>query len=128
MAETTVAIVGAGGGGVYLAAHLGLLGCRLRLHDINDARLADIRARGGIDVEAAAGYSGGFSAVELATPELAPAIDGANIIVLCTGGNHQANAVSRMVTLLRDGQIILLIQGNTGGSLLVRRALDAAGC
>jgi hypothetical protein len=30
--------------------------------------------------------------------------------------------------LLRDGQIILLVQGNTGGSLIVRRALDGAGC
>jgi opine dehydrogenase len=33
-----------------------------------------------------------------------------------------------LAPLLRDGQIILLIQGNTGGSLVVRRALDAAGC
>jgi opine dehydrogenase len=30
--------------------------------------------------------------------------------------------------LLRDGQIILLVQGNTGGSLVVRRALDRTGC
>jgi opine dehydrogenase len=33
-----------------------------------------------------------------------------------------------LAPLLRDGQVILLIQGNTGGSLIVRRALDAAGC
>ncbi len=30
--------------------------------------------------------------------------------------------------LLRDGQTILLIQGNTGGALVFRRALDATGC
>ncbi len=30
--------------------------------------------------------------------------------------------------MLRDGQLILLIQGNTGGSLVVRRALGEAGC
>src|SRR5215471_5009401 len=125
MAETTVAIIGAGSGGVYLAGHLGLLDCRLRLHDLNDSRLTDIRARGGIDVE---GDNGGFSKIELATPDLGPAIDGADIVVLCTGGNHQANAVRPMAPLLRDGQIVLLIQGNTGGSLLVRRALDEAGC
>jgi opine dehydrogenase len=125
MSGTTVAIVGAGSGGVYLAGHLGLLDCRLRLHDLNDSRLTDIRARGGIDVE---GDNGGFSKIELATPDLGPAIDGADIVVLCTGGNHQANAVRPMAPLLRDGQIILLIQGNTGGSLLVQRALDDAGC
>jgi opine dehydrogenase len=30
--------------------------------------------------------------------------------------------------LLRDNQIVLLIQGNTGGAMAFRRALDAAGC
>ena len=33
-----------------------------------------------------------------------------------------------MAPLVRDGQLILLIQGNTGGSLVVRRALDDTGC
>ena len=41
---TTVAIVGAGIGGVYLAAHLGVAGCQLRLTDLDDSRLAEIRA------------------------------------------------------------------------------------
>src|SRR6266446_2041298 len=50
MPDTTVAIVGAGIGGVYLAAEFGMLGCKLRLHDFDDSRLADIRARGGVDV------------------------------------------------------------------------------
>src|SRR5260370_22508750 len=37
-------------------------------------------------------------------------------------------AARGLAPLLRDGQIILLVQGNTGGSLIVRRALDMAGC
>jgi opine dehydrogenase len=121
----TVAIIGAGIGGVYVAADLGLRGCRLRLHDRDDARLAEIRARGGIDVE---GDIPGFSAIELVTPDLAPAVDGADIIVVCTGGTYQEPLARSLAPLLRDGQIILLIQGNTGGSLVVRRTLDAAGC
>ncbi len=64
----TVAIIGAGIGGVYLVAELGLAGHRLRLHDLDDTRLAEIRARGGLDVE---GEAGGFAAVEHATTELA---------------------------------------------------------
>jgi hypothetical protein len=52
---TTVAINGAGIGGVYLAAHLGLAGFKLRLHDVADSRLADNRAMGGITVEGDAG-------------------------------------------------------------------------
>ena len=121
----TVAIIGAGIGGVYLAADLGLRGVPLRLHDRDEARLGDIRARGGIDVE---GDGGGFAAIERVTPDLTAAVDGADIVVLCTGGTYQEAAAGMLAPLLRDGQLILLIQGNTGGSLVVRRALDRAGC
>jgi opine dehydrogenase len=123
MAETTVAIIGAGSGGVYLAAELGLLGFRLSLTDLDDTRLADIRARGGLDVE-----TGGFIPIEPVTSDLAAAIDGADVIAVCTGGTYQEDVASGIAPLLRDGQIILLIQGNTGGSLVFRRALDEAGC
>src|SRR5437764_10645423 len=119
----TVTIIGAGIGGIYLAADLGLRGCRLRLHDRDETRLTEIHARGGIDVE-----PGGFSAIERVTDKLAPAVDGADIIVVCTGGNHQESVARSLAAVLRDGQIILLVQGNTGGSLIVRRALDAARC
>ena len=95
-AVETVAIIGAGIGGIYLAAHLGIAGYKLRLHDIDDAKLVDIRAFGGIEV--------------------------------VTGGNGQATVARSLASLLHDGQVILLIQGNTGGSLVVRRALDEAGC
>jgi 2-polyprenyl-6-methoxyphenol hydroxylase-like FAD-dependent oxidoreductase len=50
-AVETVAIIGAGIGGIYLAAELGTAGYKLRLHDLDDARLADVRAFGGVDVE-----------------------------------------------------------------------------
>ena len=124
-AVETVAIIGAGIGGIYLAAELGIAGCKLRLHDLDDARLADIRAFGGIDVE---GERGGFAAVERATTDLRSAVDGADVVIVVTGGNAQATVARSMAPLLRDGQLILLIQGNTGGSLVVRRALDDAGC
>jgi opine dehydrogenase len=121
----TVAIIGAGIGGIYLAAQLGVAGFKLRLHDIDDARLAGIRAFGGLDVE---GEQGGFAAVERATGDLRSAIDGAEVVIVVTGGNAQPTVARSLAPLLRDGQIVLLIQGNTGGSLVVRRALDEAGC
>src|ERR1051325_482982 len=125
MANATVAITGAGIGGIYLAAELGMLGCKLRLHDLDDSRLAEIRARGGIDV---GGPDGGFAAIERVTTDLAAATDGSDVIIVVTGGNAQETVAAALAPLLRDGQIILLIQGNTGGSLVVRRALDRAGC
>jgi opine dehydrogenase len=119
----TVAIVGAGSGGVYLAAELGRLGCRLRLTDRDDTRLVPIRDHGGLDVD-----PGGFVAITNVTTDLAEAVDGASIIAVCTGGTYQEDVASALAPLLRDGQIILLIQGNTGGALAFRLALAAANC
>src|SRR5512138_1267162 len=112
MPDTTVAIIGAGIGGIYLAAELGMLGCKLRLHDLDDSRLVEVRARGGIDVD---GPNGGFAAIERVTTDLAAATDGSDIIIVVTGGNAQETAAVSLAPLLRDCQIILLVQGNTGG-------------
>ena len=70
----------------------------------------------------------GFAAVDRATTDLPSAVDGADVIIVVTGGNSQAVVARSLAPLVRDGQVILLIQGNTGGSLIVRRALDDAGC
>ncbi len=121
----TVTIVGAGIGGLYLAAELGVAGVKLRLHDIDESKLFELRARGGVDVE---GESGGFAAIERVTNDLETAVVGAGVIIVVTGGNAQAVVARSLAPLLSNGQVILLIQGNTGGSLIVRRALDDAGC
>jgi opine dehydrogenase len=112
-------------GGVYLVAMMGLAGCKVRLHDIDDSRLSDLRNAGGLDVD---GPQGGRAPLEKVTTNLQEAVDGADIIAVCTGGTFQEKVAESLAPLLRDGQIILLIQGNTGGALVVRRALDKAGC
>jgi len=121
----TIAIVGAGPGGFRLVANLGLAGYRLRLNDIDDTKLTAIRARGGIEVE---GTPGGFAPIQLATTDLRAAAEGADLIIVVSGGNTQPGVARALAPLLVDGQTILLIQGNTGGSLVVRRELDRAGC
>lgn len=121
----TVAIIGAGIGGVYLSAMMGLKGCKVRLHDIDDSRLKDLREAKGIEVE---GPDGGFAAIEMASTDLKASTDGADIIIIVTGANFQEKVAQSLAPLLRDGQLILLVQGNTCGSLIVRRALDRAGC
>src|SRR5215813_7145348 len=106
---TTVTIIGAGLGGIALVANLGLLGYRLRLHDRDEARIAKVRERGGLDVE---GLAKGFAPLELVTPQLAPAVDGADVIVVVTGSHFHADAargrLSRRGRRERDGQLPLL--------------------
>ena len=70
----------------------------------------------------------GFAPVESATPHLAPAVDGADVIIVVTGSTFHAQVASDLAKTLRDGQTILLIQGGTGGSLLVRQDLARADC
>jgi opine dehydrogenase len=122
---STVTIIGAGSGGFGLLTNLGVAGHRVRLHDHDEQRLAAIRERGGVDVEHGAGP---FAPVELVTSDLSTSVEGADLIIVVTGGNTHAAVARAMASLLRDGQIILLIQGNTGGSLVVRQELRREGC
>ena len=55
-------------------------------------------------------------------------MDGAEVIIVVTGSHFHAEVARDLAGVLRDGQSILLIQGGTGGSLVVRRELRAAGC
>jgi opine dehydrogenase len=120
-----VTVIGAGMGGVLTSAMLGRAGCKVRLHDLNDARLVDFRKSKGIEVE---GANGGIAPIEMATTNLNATAEGTDIFVVVTGGTRQENVATSLAPVLRDGQTILLIQGNTGGALVVRRALDRAGC
>jgi opine dehydrogenase len=122
--STTCAVIGAGLGGVAVCANLGVAGYRMRLHDRDGARLTGLHARGGIDVE---GIVQGFAPLEKVTTDLAEAVDGADVIIVCTGSHYHAEVARSLAKLLHDGQTILLIQGGTGGSLVVRRELAASG-
>jgi opine dehydrogenase len=120
-----VTVVGAGSGGFGLLANLGAAGYRLRLLDRDESRLAPFRERGGIAIE---GGERDFAPIEVIGSEAAPCIAGTDLIAVCTGGNAQPGFVREVAPLLEDGQILLLIQGNTGGSLVARRELAAGGC
>jgi opine dehydrogenase len=117
-------VVGAGSGGFGLIANLGASGYRLRLIDRDETQLRAIRDRGGLDI---AGGARSFAPIECST-DLAVSVRGADLIIVCTGGNGQEAFARDVAPLLEDGQTLLLIQGNTGGALVVRRALTAGGC
>lgn len=121
----SIAVIGAGSGGFMLVGYLGSAGHRMRLHDVDDSKLADLRTRGSIETE---GLGKGFAPLEAATTDLAKVVHGAELIIVATGGHRQAAVAKSLAPLLTDGQTILLIQGNTGGSFAFRRRLDGVGC
>jgi opine dehydrogenase len=129
-ARPTVAIIGAGIGGVYLVAMLGLVGCKVRLHDIDDSRLKDLREAKGIQVE---GPNGGFTkrGLQIATfpgnridavfPRLAPlfptAVSAKNVVytgfVNANAMLHVANCVGNAGLIDRGGNYKFYAEGVT---------------
>jgi opine dehydrogenase len=75
----TWSVIGGGNGGQSLSAHLALLGFPVRLYDIFEDTIESIRKRGGIEVS---GAVTGFGKIELATTDIATAINGADIIMI----------------------------------------------
>ena len=118
-------VFGIGMGGKGLLAELGIAGFRLRAYDKNDAQVAGIRAAKGIHVD---GRAKNFGPVELATTDIKAALDGAKVILVSTNGDDHPQVGKDLAPHLVDGQIIVLIQGHFGGTLVLRRALDQAGC
>jgi opine dehydrogenase len=122
---STLAVIGAGFGGKGIAATLGLEGFRIRIHDIDAAKIDPIRATKGLRLT---GHEKDFVPIELASTNLAEVVDGASLILVSTYGNDHEAVARSLAPLLRDGQTILLVQGHFFGSWLFRRTLDAAGC
>ena len=118
-------VVGVGMGGKGLLADLSLNGFRLRAYDKDDAQVAGIRAAGGIYVD---GRDKNFGPVEMATTDITAALDGAKVILVSTNGDDHPQVAKDLAPHLRDGQIIVLIQGHFAGTLVFRKALSEAGC
>ncbi len=113
-------VAGAGNGGLAMAGHLGVMGFRVSLYNRSSERLAGVRWHGGVEVE---GEVQGFGPVEVATSDMAEALDGAAVVMVVTPATAHAGLARAMAPHLKDGQIVLLNPGRTGGALEVRQVL-----
>jgi opine dehydrogenase len=118
-------VVGSGMGGKGLLAELGVNGFRLRAHDKNEAQIAGMRSAGGLHVE---GREKNFAPIELATTDLAQAIDGARVILVSTYGTDTPQVARDLARHLKDGQLIIIVQGHFAGTLAFQKALADANC
>lgn len=117
------AVVGAGNGGLAMAGHLGLMGYPVALYNRTDEKLDGVRWHGGIRVE---GAVEGFGAVPVATSDIAEAIDGADVVMVVTPSTAHRGLAGLMAPRLRDGQVVILNPGRTGGALEFRKVLADA--
>jgi opine dehydrogenase len=113
-------VVGAGNGGLSMAGHLGFMGFEVKLYNRTDSKLAGVRWHGGIELE---GAVEGFGPVALATSDMAEAVEGADVIMVDTPSTAHRDIAGKMAGCLRDGQVVVLNPGRTGGALEFRATL-----
>ena len=125
MKDLKFAIIGAGAGGQSMAAILTQEGYRVRLYDIDSAKIERlneldvIRITGAIEAEAKP---------EVITTDIAVVMDGADVIMVVTTTDGHADVAEKISPYLRDGQIILLNPGHVGGALEVSAIIRESGC
>jgi len=120
------AVIGAGHGGQAIAADLGARGYSVRLFNRSPERLEPIAQQGGITLELEDGQRT-FGPVELVSTDLAQVLDGAGVILVVVPATAHREIAARCAPLLRDGQVVILCPGRTGGAMEFRQVLREQG-
>jgi opine dehydrogenase len=108
-----------------MAGHLGLMGFDVSLWGRSSHRVAPVAARGGVQLE---GKVEGFGPVRHATNFLPSALATGDVVMVVLPASAHRELALRCAPHLRDGQIVLLNPGRTGGALEFAHVLRMAGC
>jgi len=126
MNEKTV--IGAGHGGRAMAAHLALMGFPVTLYNRTPGNVAFIKARGGIELTSYEGGPHGFGQLALVTSDMGEALERAEVIMVVVPSTAHVCIAQAAASYLRDGQIVVLNPGRTGGALEFVRVLREQEC
>lgn len=121
----TWAVIGGGNGGQSLSGHLSIMGFPVRLYDIFPETIQAINTQGGIEVD---GVVEGFGKLEFATTDLKKALEGADIIMIVAPALAHRKIVQSCAPHLKDGQLLFIHPGATGGALECYQVLAEEGC
>jgi len=116
-------VFGAGHGGRAMAAHLALMGFDVALYNRTPEQ-----ARKGIDLEGGEGGPKGFAELAMVTSDMKVAVKHANVLMVVVPSSAHASIAQEMAPYLKDGQIILLHPGRTGGAIEYDKVLRDSGC
>jgi opine dehydrogenase len=122
--EVSVAVLGAGHGGLALAGDLGRMGFDVTLFSFFPGELAPVRERGGVELS---GEIEGFGRIGTVVESLADAAGSADLLLVVAPALAHQTYASLLSGVLRDGQTVVLNPGRTGGALEFDRALARFG-
>jgi opine dehydrogenase len=118
------AVIGAGNGGQSFAGHLALLGFSVRLWDVEKEKVEALKRTHRI---ALSGAVQGEATIPLITDEIGEAVRDADVIMVVIPTVYQGSVARLAAPFLRDGQVVVLHPGATGGALECRTAIREAG-
>jgi opine dehydrogenase len=121
-------VIGAGHGGKAMAAHLALMGYPVTLYNRTAENIAVIKARGGIELTSFEGGPRGFGELAHVTSDIGEALEHARVIMVVLPSTAHAEIAQHAAPYLKDGQIIVLNPGRTGGTLEFRQMLRQENC
>lgn len=116
----TFCVLGAGHGGLAMAAHLALTGCKVNLYNRTESHIEAIRSRGGIDSD---GEVSGFASLNVVSSDPAEAIDDCDVLMVVVPATAHRDVAQTIAPHVKDGQIVVLNPGRTGGALEVARII-----
>lgn len=119
-----ISVIGAGNGGQALAAHLGMQGYDVCLYNRTSDRLKEIAQNGYIELQ---GQLTGKGKLKKVTDQIEEAVRYADIIMIATVANAHRELAMQMSPWLREGQIVVLNPGRTGGVWEFRQSLKLQG-
>jgi opine dehydrogenase len=126
--QTRYTVIGAGNGGKAMAAHLGLMGFPVTLYNRTPENVAAVKARRGIELDSYEGGPRGFGPLVLVTSDMGEALEQAEVIMVVVPAYAHADVTRATAPHLRDGQIVVLNPGRTGGALEFASVLRERGC
>ncbi len=130
MATTTTstkprfAVLGAGHGGQAMAGHLALMGFSVNLYNRTAERIMPIKLKGSIDLS---GQVVGTGQLNLVTSDVAEAIADVDLIMVVVPATGHADLAHACAPHLRDGQMVVLHPGRTGGALSFHSIISKQG-
>jgi opine dehydrogenase len=126
--ETKYTVIGAGHGGKAMVAHLALMGFPVTLYNRTPENVSIIKARRGVELESYEGGPHGFGHLALVTSDIGEALEQAEVIMVVVPATAHADIARATAPHLRDGQIVVLNPGRTGGALEFVKVLKDSGC
>jgi opine dehydrogenase len=122
-------VLGAGHGGMAMAAHLALKGFRVGMYNRSESRIRLIKLSGGIQVvsDVPEQVRPGFAHLDPVTSDIAEALAAADILMVAVPAFGHAFMAEACAPHLRDGQMVVLHPGRTGGALEFHHVLKEKG-